>query len=31
LLKRAIRNRAEEEIKKSIIKGLGGLLKKPPR
>jgi hypothetical protein len=31
LMKRAIRNRAEEELKKSIMKGLGGLLKKPPR
>jgi uncharacterized protein involved in outer membrane biogenesis len=28
-MKRAIRNRAEEEAKKAIIKGLGGLFKKP--
>jgi len=31
LMKRAIRNRAEEEAKKAIIKGLGGLIKKPPK
>jgi uncharacterized protein involved in outer membrane biogenesis len=30
-MKRAIRNRAEEEVQKAIIKGLGGLLKKPPK
>jgi uncharacterized protein involved in outer membrane biogenesis len=28
-MKRAIRNRAEEEAQKAIIKGLGGLIKKP--
>lgn len=31
LLQRAIRNRAEEEVKKTIMKGLGGLFKKPPK
>ena len=31
MLKRAIRNRAEDEAKKAIMKGLGGLFKKPPK
>jgi hypothetical protein len=31
VLKRAIRNRVEDEAKKAIMKGLGGLFKKPPR
>jgi uncharacterized protein involved in outer membrane biogenesis len=31
LMKRAIQNRAEEEIRRTIEKGLGGLFKKPPR
>jgi uncharacterized protein involved in outer membrane biogenesis len=30
-MKRAIRNRVEDEAKKAIMKGLGGLFKKPPR
>jgi uncharacterized protein involved in outer membrane biogenesis len=31
MLKRAIRNRAEDEAKKAIMQGLGGLFKKPPK
>ena len=31
VVKRAIQNRAEDEIRNALKKGLGGLFKKPPK